>query len=179
MNYTPVVTNAPSDLLPLVYDELRRIAALHLARERASHTLQPTAVVHEAWLRLSALDRMRFEDEAHFMVAAAGTIRRVLVDHARAKRAEKRDGPTERITLSSVPEADAGDVIDLLALDDALGLLTKKDVRKARVVELRYFGGLTIDETAKTLGVGTTTVEDDWAYARSWLRLTLGGGAAP
>ncbi len=178
MDYTPGVTDPPSDLLPAVYDELRRIAALHLARERVDHTLQPTAVVHEAWLRLSELDRMRFDDESHFLVAAAGAIRRVLVDHARARRAEKRGGAAERITLSGVSETGGG-AVDLLALDEALALLAEKDARKARVVELRYFGGLTIDETAETLGVGSTTVEDDWAFARAWLRRTLGGGGTP
>ena len=134
-------------------------------------------------MRLSELERIRFTDERHFLVAASGAIRRVLVDHARTKNAEKRGGDSERVTLSglsdasSTPGAGAEGQIDLLALDEALARLAERDERKARVVELRYFGGLTIEETSRALDVGTTTVEDDWAFAKSWLRRALGGGA--
>lgn len=163
------------DLLPLVYDELRAVAADHLRRERADHTLQPTALVHEAYLRLSKLDRIEWRDKTHFFVAGAGAIRRVLVDHARGKGAAKRGGEARRLTLGAVPGAAPDDAVDLIALDEALGKLAGLDARKARVVELRYFGGLTIAETARALDVGTTTVEDDWVFARSWLRRELGG----
>ncbi len=161
-------------LLPLVYDELRAVAADHLRRERVDHTLQPTALVHEAYLRLARLDRIQWKDKTHFFVAGAGAIRRVLVDHARGKGAAKRGGGARRITLGAVPGVEANHEVDLIALDEALGKLAGLDQRKARIVELRYFGGLTIAETARALGVGTTTVEDDWVFARSWLRRELG-----
>jgi len=166
---------APADgLLPRVYDELRAVAAAHLRRERGGHTLQPTALVHEAWLRLAALDRMDWRGERHFLVAASGAIRRVLVDHARRKGAAKRGGDAAFVTLSDTAGNSPTPDVDLLALDDALTRLGTRDPRKARVVELRYFGGLTIAETADALQVGTTSVEDDWAFARSWLRRELG-----
>ncbi len=166
------------DLLPLVYDELRALAAESLRHERRGHTLQPTALVHEAYMRLAQLDRIRWKDKTHFLVAGAGAIRRVLVDSARAKNTAKRGGNASRITLSAVDGQGGGTPqhweLDVLALDEALGRLAELDGRKARVVELRYFGGLTIEETARTLDVGTTTVEDDWAFARSWLARQLG-----
>lgn len=166
------------DILPAVYEELRRIAALHLRRERRGHTLQPTAVVHEAWLRLSELEHLRIDDRRGFLVAAAGAIRRVLVDHARGRATRKRGGGAARVTLSGL-SSDDDSTLDLLALDDALAGLAALDVRKARVVELRHFGGLTIAEAAAALGVGTTTVEDDWAFARAWLRRRLAGDGTP
>ncbi len=161
-----------------VYDELRRLAARQLSRERDGHTLQPTALVHEAFLRLSELDEIEFEDETRFLVAAAGAIRRVLVDHARGRAAEKRGGGGHRVTMSGVDVESEHAVVDVLALHDALEELARLDARKCRVVELRFFAGLTIQETARALAVGTTTVEDDWAFARSWLRKRLGGDAA-
>jgi RNA polymerase sigma-70 factor, ECF subfamily len=157
-----------------VYDELRRIAAERLRDERADHTLQPTALAHEAWLRLSETLRGGGGDVEQFRIAAAGSIRRVLVDHARARRAQKRGGAARRITLTGLAEREATPPLDLLALDDALEELAAKDARKARVVELRWFGGLSIDETARALDVATSTVEDDWAFARAWLRRRLG-----
>lgn len=166
------------DILPEVYEELRRIAALHLRRERRGHTLQPTAVVHEAWLRLSELEHLRIDDRRGFLVAAAGAIRRVLVDHARGRATRKRGGGAARVTLSGL-SSDEDSTLDLLALDDALAGLAALDPRKARVVELRHFGGLTIAEAAAALGVGTTTVEDDWAFARAWLRRRLAADGAP
>ncbi|HPF37138.1 MAG TPA: sigma-70 family RNA polymerase sigma factor [Phycisphaerae bacterium] len=165
---------AATALIEVVYQELRRLAAEYLQRERPDHTLQPTALVHEAYVRLSELDRIEWRDRTHFYAAAAGAIRRVLVDHARRRKAAKRGGGWRQITLSGLgSDADAPE-IDVLALDEALGKLAALDERKARVVELRFFAGMTIDETARSLGVGTTTVEDDWAFAKSWLRRALG-----
>ncbi len=165
-------------LLALLYDELRELAGEYLRHEPSSgagHTLQPTALVHEAYLRLEKLEHVQWRDPMHFRIAAAGVIRRVLVDHARAKRTLKRGGKRKRITLAelSAPINDAG--LDVLELDEALVRLRELAERKAQVVELRFFGGLTIDETAAALGIGTTTVEDDWAFARAWLRRELGG----
>jgi RNA polymerase sigma-70 factor, ECF subfamily len=171
-------------MLALVYDEFRAIAADHLRRERgrgaggAGHTLQPTAIVHEAYLRMMNLNAIDWRDPVRFRMIASGVIRRVLVDHARARAALKRGGRGGRggrITLNEantpIVEAD----IDVLALDEAMHKLHRLAERKCRVVELRFFGGLTIDETARALGVGTTTVEDDWAFARAWLRRELEG----
>ena len=159
-------------MLATLYEELRALAGDYMRRERPDHTLQPTALVHEAYLRLAQLDRMEFRDRQHFVIAASGCIRRVLVDHARGRGAAKRGGGVQRVTLSGV-DSGAGNQVDLLDLDEALDVLAGLDARKARVVELRYFGGMTIAEAADALGVGTTTVEDDWAFARSWLRQRL------
>jgi RNA polymerase sigma factor (TIGR02999 family) len=172
-----VVTGSGRDdadrLLALVYDELRAVAARQLEDERIGHTLQPTALVHEAYLRLRSLDRIEWRDRTHFVAAASGTIRRVLIEHARRRGAEKRGGSRRRLTLTVAEGLASRPEIDLLVLDDLLGQLARLDARKARVVEMRYFGGLTIDETARALGVGTTTVEDDWTFARAWLRERL------
>jgi len=172
----PLDDLTPRELLPQVYEELRSLAERSLRAERVGHTLQPTALVHEAWLRLADLDLIEWTDKAHFVRAAAGTIRRILVDHARGRGRERRGGGARRVTLSAMDPSsvDNGTGLDVLALDDALGQLRERGERKARVVELRYFGGLTIQETADALEVGTTTVEDDWAFARAWLRRALG-----
>lgn len=175
MPLAPLDPDSTEDLLPEVYDHLRALASDYLRQERTGHTLQPTALVHEAYLRLTDLDRIRWRDERHFLVAASGAIRRVLVDHARRKGAVKRGGGAQRVTLSGLDSADGAEPLDLLAVDEAMTELAALDARKARVVELRYFGGLTIDETARALEVGTTTVEDDWAFAQSWLSRRLGG----
>ncbi len=169
------MTRDPADLIPLVYDELRALAAHHLANERPGHTLQATALAHEAYMRLARLDRIRFQGERDFLVAASGAIRRVLVDHARTKNAVKRGGgqARERVTLSGLPEQAPEECVDLLALDEALEKLAGHDARKARVAELRYFGGLTIAETAASLSVSTSTVENEWAMARAWLHREL------
>lgn len=170
-NRPPPPTTA---LLELVYQELRRLAADYLQQERSDHTLQPTALVHEAYMRLAELDRIEWRDRTHFYAAAAGAIRRVLVDHARSHRAAKRGGGWHRITLTGLGNSGPARELDVLSLDEALERLAALDARKARVIELRYFAGMTIAETARTLGVGTTTVEDDWAFAKSWLRRELG-----
>ncbi len=168
-------TPEPQELWPRVYTELRALAGAYLRRERPDHTLQPTALVHEAYIRLAEIDRMAFRDEAHFAAAAAGAIRRVLVDHARARNTAKRGGGWQRLTLSGLEGLPAESVIDMLALDEALGRLAKLDERGARVIELRFFGGMTIEATARLLDCGITTVKEKWEFARVWLKRELGG----
>ncbi len=163
------------ELLPRVYAELHALAAACLQQERPDHTLQPTALVHEAYLRLTEIDRMEFRDQAHFASVAAGAIRRVLVDHARSKKAAKRGGGWQRLTLSGLEGMPPERPIDMLALNDALDRLAALDQQSARVVELRFFGGMTIAETAGLLGVGVSTVKEKWVFARAWLRRELGG----
>lgn len=156
-------------LAPLVYDELRRIAARCLRRERLDHTLQPTALVNEAFLKLIDQRRVTWQNRAHFFAVSARLMRRVLVDHARAHHAGKRGGHLARVSLDdAVIGARARDA-DLVALDDALRELERRDPDAARLVELRYFAGLTTRETAEVLGVSTSTVEREWVAARAWL----------
>jgi RNA polymerase sigma-70 factor (ECF subfamily) len=162
-------------LMPVVYAELRRIAAGFLRNERREHTLQPTALVNEAYLRLAGQSGLHWKSRAHFVGIAAHMMRQVLVDHARRRRAAKRDGALVRVSLDDEAEAEAADGFDLLALDDALRALAERDARLGRLVELRYFGGLSIAETAEVLGVGTATVEREWRMARAWLRRELLG----
>jgi RNA polymerase sigma factor (TIGR02999 family) len=170
-------------LAPLVYAELRRQAGLALRREADGHTLQPTALVHEAWMRLDAQHDARWESRTQFFAVAAQMMRRVLVDHERTRRAQKRGGHAVQVTLDAVdrelasaaamgPETSL-DVVDLLALDDALVHLAAFDPQKARLVELRYFGGLSIPEAAAALGVSPATIGREWAVARMWLRREL------
>jgi RNA polymerase sigma factor (TIGR02999 family) len=159
-------------IFPLVYDELRRLARRHLRQQRANHTLQTTALVHEAYLRLARQDSMRAENRAHFLGIAAQLMRWILVDYERNRRAEKRGSGATRIELGyGVGEAKpAGHrEVDLLALDEALDRLAKLDVQQGRIVELRYFGGLSIEDTAESLGVSPATVKRGWASARAWL----------
>jgi RNA polymerase sigma factor (TIGR02999 family) len=173
--------SAAAELLPLVYDELRRLAGNYMLREAAGHTLQPTALLHEAFFRLIASDSSgartnTFQSREHFIGVAANAMRQVLVDHARRRNADKRGAQWMRITLDPSADGDAAESIshdELLALHDALESLAIKHVRLARVVELRYFGGLTIRETADVLGVSHTTVEDDWSLAKAWLAREL------
>jgi RNA polymerase sigma factor (TIGR02999 family) len=163
-------------LVPLVYDELRRIAARQLRREREGHTLQPTALVNEAYLRLVQYEDLEYKDRAHFVGIAARLMRQVLVDHARTRAADKRGGHRERVTLDEAVALQPGHGdVDLLALDDALRQLSERDDRLARLVELRYFGGMSIEETAEVLGTSTATVKRDWATARVWLRRLMTG----
>jgi RNA polymerase sigma factor (TIGR02999 family) len=155
---------------PRVYDELRRLAHLKLRREAPGHTLNTTALVHEAYLRLGAEGGAQWIDDAHFFALAATAMRRILVDHARRRGAEKRGGGARRVPIESVEGLGVEERAELLvALDDALERLAALDVRQARVVECRFFGGLTEDETARALGIGLRTVKRDWAKARSWL----------
>jgi RNA polymerase sigma factor (TIGR02999 family) len=163
---------ASAELLPLVYDELRRLAASKMALESPDQTLQATALVHEAYLRLVAPQYAdRWDSRGHFFAAAAEAMRRILVENARRKRAEKRGGDRRRVDLSrldpAVPDADD----ELLALNEALDKLSKSDPRKAELVKLRFFAGLSHEEAAKSLGISPATAYNDWAYARAWLRL--------
>lgn len=160
---------AADRLLALVYDELRSLAAAHLRQERRGHTLQPTALVHEAYLRLVCQTDANWQSRAHFFAVAATAIRRVLVDHARRTNAAKRGGDRQRTDIEHVDVEAGSDPNDLAGLDDALELLAKTDGRKSRVVELRYFAGLSIQDTAEVLGVSHATVERDWRLARAWL----------
>ena len=164
---------ALQDLLPLVYGELRRLAAQRLRRERPDHTLQPTALVHEAYIRLVDQRRVRWQNRAHFYGVAAHVMRRILVDRARARKADKRGAGWERVTLVSDRTPTASPDVDVLALDDALKRLAALDPQQERIVELRYFGGLTLDETAEVMGISTATVKREWAIARAWLRAEL------
>jgi RNA polymerase sigma factor (TIGR02999 family) len=166
---------AAAELLPLVYDELRGLAAARMAAETPDHTLQPTALVHEAYLRLVGGGQPRdWGGRGHFFAAAAEAMRRVLIDHARARRADKRGGGRERLALDTVVEwVERTHRIDLVGLDDALGRLKALDPRPARVVELRFFGGCEMGEIAEHLGVSLSTVEKDWRLARAWLHSQL------
>ena len=169
---------AALDLLaPVVYDELRRQARRALLREAEGHTLQPTALVHEAYLRLGEQGRARWESRTQFYAVAAETMRRILVDHARAKHAAKRGAGVQHVTLSDADDLGAhaaGDTgVDVLDLDAALSRLADLDPAKARLVELRYFAGLSIPELAAELGVSPATVGREWAVARAWLRREL------
>jgi len=165
---------APDQLLPLVYDELRRLAARNLARERPGQTLQPTALVHEAYVRLVGGESPAgYRDRGHFFAAAAGAMRRILIEQARRKRTQKRGGGMARAPLEDVAVPEPSD--DLLALDEALEKLTALDPRKAKVVELKYFAGLTGDEVAAVLGVSPSAIDRDWAYARAWLQTEMEG----
>ena len=155
-------------LLPLVYNELRRLAQHHLRGERPDHTLQSTALVHEAYLRMVKPGSMQFESRGHFFALASQLMREILVDHARHRRAAKRDGG-ERLTLEVAAELAESKGVDLLALDDALNELAKMNPRQSRIVELKFFGGLSIEEVSDVLGVSPATVERDWAVARAWL----------
>ncbi len=167
-------SSAAEKLLPLVYTELRRIAARCMNDERANHTLQPTALVHEAFLRLVDQHDASYESQTHFLCIAAQAMRRILVDNARAKRTEKRGEHWERVTLNEAIRAGGdGATVDLIALDDALGQLTKLSGRQARVVELRFFAGLSVAEAANALGVSVSTVEAEWRVARAWLAAKL------
>ncbi len=156
-------------LLPLVYDELRRVARGYLRRERPGQTLQGTAVVHEAYLRLVDQARVKWQNRAHFLGVAAQMIRRILVDHVRAKRAAKRGAGAMTLSLDESIEVAGRRDVDLVSLDDALEELARFDPRQARIVELRYFTGLSIEETAEVLGISPATVKREWAVARAWL----------
>ncbi len=162
-------------LTPLVYEELRHQAARYLRRERRSHTLQTTALIHEAYLRLIDAKDMHWQSRAHFFAIAANLMRRILVDHARRRDADKRGGSRVRVQLDeALAVADEADV-DLLAIDEALDRLAVIDPQQARVVELRFFSGLSVEETAAALGVSPKTVKRDWSVARAWLRREIGG----
>jgi RNA polymerase sigma factor (TIGR02999 family) len=163
-------------LLPLVYDELRRQAAAYMRRERPGQTIQATALVHEAYLRLMREPNTRWQNRAHFCAIAANSMRQILVERARARGRLKRAGDQQRITLSeTIPAAQTADALDVEQLDAALSRLGEMDAELARLVELRFFGGLSIDETAEVLGVSPATVKRSWATARAWLKREMHG----
>jgi RNA polymerase sigma factor (TIGR02999 family) len=164
---------AAERLAVLLYDELRALARREMAGERDDHTLQPTALVHEAYLRLVGAEGATFESRAHFCGAAAQAIRRVLVDHARRRARQKRGGCARRVDLEELRLVAGEDGDELVALDEALARLAALDPPKARLVELRFFAGLTIDESARLLGVSTSTAVRDWRMARAWLQCEL------
>ena len=161
--------NAINALLPVVYDELRRIATQKLANERPGHTLQATALVHEAYLRLAGSDCRDWQNRSYFFGAAAEAMRRILIDNARAKQSLKRGGDKERLDIMDIALPEEGYSGNVIALDDALTALAKTDPTKAELVKLRFFAGLTFDEAAKLLNISTSTAKRHWAYARAWL----------
>ena len=169
--------DAREELVRLVYDELRVLAGHYLRRERADHTLQPTALVNEAWMKLSNQTRVEWTGRAHFFGIAAQAMRRILVDHHRKRSALRRSSEGAGIFLE--PSTAGGDPLDVLALDEALEELAAVDPRAARTVELRFFGGLSVEETAEVLGVSAPTVKRDWRTTRAWLYQRLSGGPLP
>ena len=167
---------ALDDLIPVVYKDLRRLAAGYMRREPAGHALQPTALVSEAYLRLIDQRRVKWRNRAHFFGVAAGMMRRILVDHARRRRAERRGRDWERVTLTGLDvAANEPSQLDVLALHESLERLAVFDPQQARIVELRYFAGLTIDEAAEVVGVSEATVAREWTIAKAWLRANLSG----
>lgn len=160
---------AADKLLPLVYDELRRLAKVYLSRERSDHTLQPTALVHEAYLRLIDQTRIEWQNRAHFFGMGATLMRRILVDHARHHKAEKSGGRETKIALEDALSFPNKKEVDLIALDEALTDLKRLDEMQSRIVELRFFGGLTIEETAEVLRVSDSTIKREWVMAKAWL----------
>ena len=165
--------DALSDLMPFVYGELQQLARRHLRGEREGHTLSPTALVHEAYLRLVEVQRVDWRDRAHFFAMASRAMRRVLIDHARSKTRLKRGGAAHAVTLDEDVAARDDDAMDLLALDEALTELESIAERASRVVECRVFAGLDVPETAEALGISPASVKRDWAFARAWLNQRL------
>ena len=165
--------DAVEELVPLVYAELRGIAARHMRRESEGHTLQPTALVNEAYMKLVDQTRVDWQGRTHFLAVASGAMRRILIDHARGRLRAKRGGEFRRVDIDDVLEKAACTEHDLMDLTEALERLAALDERQARVVELRYFGGLSVEETAETLGVSKRTVEGEWTHAKAWLKREL------
>ena len=168
-------TTARDALVPLVQDELRKLARHYMARERAHHTLQPTALVNEAYMRLVQIHRVQWKDRAHFFAVAARVMRRILVDSARAHRSDKRGRAIAPVPLDEAALPAAAVHADLVELDRALEAFSAEYPRQCEVVELRYFGGLSLDETAEALGISRDTVKRDWRFARLWLLRAMGG----
>jgi RNA polymerase sigma factor (TIGR02999 family) len=165
--------DAKERLIEKVYGELRKLAGAYLRRERPGHSLQPTALVNEAYLKLAKLDRLSWQDRSHFFGVAAHVMRQVLVDHARARRAEKRGGGVGVVPLDESRILDKGRPLEIIALNEALERLHVKDPRAAKVIECRFFGGLSVEETAEVLGIAARTVKRDWNLGRAWLRKDL------
>ena len=166
---------ALAQLTPIVYDELHRLAARYMKGERRGHSLQTTALVNEAYLRLVDYTRMQWEDRAHFFAVSAQVMRRILIEHAR-RHNQKRGGGVAHVSLEEAASVGGTRAGDLVALDDAVNALARLDPRKARVVEMRFFGGLNVEETADVLKVSTATVMRDWSTAKAWLYRELAGG---
>jgi RNA polymerase sigma factor (TIGR02999 family) len=166
-------------LFELLYSELRRLARSHLRREEPGHTLSATALTHEAWFRLAAQTRTEWKNRGHFLAVASTMMRRILVNHAEARRAAKREAELVPLTLSGLEELGAAPDRDVIAVHEALLAFEAVDPRAAKVVELRYFGGLEIEEIAEVQGTSAATVKRDWTLARAWLRRELGGTATP
>jgi RNA polymerase sigma factor (TIGR02999 family) len=162
-------STALDELIPIIYDELRSLAAHYLRRERADHTLQPTALVHEAYFRLVDQKEVRWQSRAHFFGIAAQMMRRVLIDHAKSQGRAKRGGGRQKVDLDQAAGLSEEQASEVMALDDALEALARIDPRKSKIVELRYFGGLSVEETAEVLGVSPNTIMRDWAMAKAWL----------
>jgi RNA polymerase sigma factor (TIGR02999 family) len=160
-------------LMALVYDDLRRLAAWQLQTERPDHTLQPTALVHEAYLKLAGQNPIEWQNKAHFFALAAQVMRHILVDHARAKQRDKRGGGQTNVALDEAIKLSNTSEPGLVELDEALSALAERDARKSRIVELRYFGGLSIEETAEVLGISPATVRREWTLAKAWLQREL------
>jgi RNA polymerase sigma factor (TIGR02999 family) len=176
----PGDAKAPDELLPLVYEELRKLAAAKMANESPNQTLQPTALVHEAWLRLTGNENVKWDGRAHFFGAAAEAMRRILIDNARRKQARRHGGGQQRLDIADMEIAAPGKDDELLAMDEALAKFATVDKPKAELVKLRYFAGLTVEEAAQILGVSSPTAKRWWAYARAWLFEEIqGAGQAP
>jgi len=161
-------------LISLVYGELKKIAAYQLSAERPGHTLQPTALVHEAYLKLAAQNPINWHDKSHFFALASQVMRHILVDHARSRLRHKRAGVLATVAVEEILNLNSKNAPELIALDDALNTLAEIDRRKSRIVELRYFGGLSLEETADILGISVATVRREWTTAKAWLRREMG-----
>jgi RNA polymerase sigma factor (TIGR02999 family) len=164
---------ALTDLMPLVYQDLRQLATYHLGRERAGHTLQTTALVHEAYLRLVDQKKTRWRNRAHFLAVASRMMRRILVDYARARGFAKRGGGARQVSLDEAVDAADERAAELVAIDDAITDLARLNERESKIVELRFFGGLSIVETAEALGISPGTVMREWTFAKAWLKREL------
>jgi RNA polymerase sigma-70 factor (ECF subfamily) len=167
--------NALETLTAIVYDELRRLARLYMRQERPGHSLQTTALVNEAYIRLVDYKRMQWQNRAHFFAVSAQLMRRILVDHAR-RHNQKRGGDAQQVSLEEAAQVTGDRTTDLVALDDAMNALARVDPRKMQVVEMRFFGGLSVEETAEVLNVSPVTVMRDWSTAKAWLYRELTGG---
>jgi RNA polymerase sigma-70 factor (ECF subfamily) len=163
-------------LIPLVYKELRRMAHFYMQRERAGNTLQTSALINEAYIRLVDYKRMRWQDRAHFFAVASQAMRRILVERARSRRRDKRGGGAQKVSLDEAADLAAERAVSIIALDDALTDLSAVAPRKGKIVELRYFGGLNIDETAEALGISSPTVQREWRAAKAWLYKAISEG---
>jgi RNA polymerase sigma factor (TIGR02999 family) len=168
---------ALEELMPIIYDELRLVAHRHLRNERPGHTLNTTALVHESYFKLVDVTRVQWQDRAHFFAMASRAMRRILIDYARTRGREKRGGDRKRVSIQMAFHVAEDSAEDLIALDDALQRLEAVNERQARIVEYRFFGGLSVKETAEALGIAPATVKRDWAVTRAWLNKELGDGA--